>query len=252
MSLTKQLRLSPTTGLGLFRDCPRCFWLHYNTGVQRPRGIFPSLPGGMDLVIKDYYDHYRGDLPPELKGKVKGTLLTDMSLMNTWRNWRTGMEYHDESRNAVLFGALDECLMLNGKYIPLDYKTRGSEPRDGDSERYYQTQLDTYGLLLQANGYPVEKFAYLVYYYPEQVGEEGAVKFNVYPIELTLDPNRAKKIFEEAVATLRGGEPTSSANCEYCTWEGKRRAVLQSTHNKPLTTRTRVKKITPKQSTLGF
>src|SRR3989344_3937655 len=67
------IRLSPSTGLNLFRDCPRCFWLHYNKNVHRPRGIFPSLPGGMDLVLKDYFDQFRGSLPPELEGKVRGT-----------------------------------------------------------------------------------------------------------------------------------------------------------------------------------
>jgi len=53
------LRLSPTTGLSLFKECPRCFWLHFNKNVHRPRGIFPSLPSGMDLVIKNYFDRYR-------------------------------------------------------------------------------------------------------------------------------------------------------------------------------------------------
>ncbi|ODS30309.1 MAG: hypothetical protein SCARUB_04585 [Candidatus Scalindua rubra] len=88
------IRLSPTTGLNLFRNCPRCFWLHYNKQVRRPRGIFPSLPGGMDLVIKKYFDRYRGKLPPEIEGKVEGCLMPGVELMNKWRNWRTGLEYH--------------------------------------------------------------------------------------------------------------------------------------------------------------
>src|SRR3989344_4288652 len=144
----KPLRLSPTSGLNLYNDCTRCFWLHYNGRVPRPRGIFPSLPGGMDLVIKDYFDEYRGALPPELQGRIKGDLMKDVNLMNQWRNWRTGLEYFDKQRNAVLFGALDECLVHDGKYVPLDYKTRGSAPNDGYSERYYQTQLDAYALML--------------------------------------------------------------------------------------------------------
>ena len=41
----------------------------------RPRGIFPSLPSGMDRVIKTYFDHYRGSLPPELVGEVEGKLI---------------------------------------------------------------------------------------------------------------------------------------------------------------------------------
>ena len=218
MEKEKLSRLSPTTGLSLFRDCPRCFWLHYNKDVHRPRGIFPSLPGGMDLVIKDYYDQYRDSLPPELEGKVDGVLMPDVDLMNRWRNWRTGLEYNDPVLNATLFGALDECLIRGKLYIPLDYKTRGSALRDGDSEKYYQTQLDTYALLLQANGYPPADYAYLVYYYPKQVLENGVVKFNVKPVRLSADPERVRKIFEAAVKTLRGPLSAQHSDCEYCTW----------------------------------
>ena len=119
----------------------------------------------MDLVIKSYFDKYRGNLPPELENKVSGSLMPNISLMNKWRNWRTGLRYYDRKLDAELFGALDDCMVFNGKYVPLDYKTRGSEPKDGDSEKYYQTQLDSYALLLESNGYETAGFAYLVYYY---------------------------------------------------------------------------------------
>lgn len=213
------IRLSPTTGLGLFAQCPRCFWLHYNKGVHRPRGIFPSLPSGMDLVIKSYFDKYRGSLPPELEGKVEGVLLPDVNLMNQWRNWRTGLEYQDKEREAVLFGALDDCLVLaDDALIPLDYKTRGSSPIEGDSEKYYQAQLDTYALLLAENGYKAGSFSYLVYYFPKEVKESGVVLFEIKPVKLETDLVRAKKRFEEAVDLLKGPVPEKHSDCEYCSW----------------------------------
>jgi hypothetical protein len=232
-------RLSPTTGLNLFRECPRCFWLHYNKRVQRPRGIFPSLPGGMDLVIKKYFDRYRGTLPPEIEGKVEGSLMPDVELMDKWRNWRTGLEYYDKDLDAVLFGALDDCLIdedpsvspspngIAGRagqayYIPLDYKTRGSAPKYGDSERYYQTQLDAYGLLLSTNDYKTRNFAYLVYYYPIEVGENGLVKFDIKPVKVETDIERAKNTFCTAVELLRGPMPEHNNNCEYCCWLSNR------------------------------
>ncbi len=216
----KMIRLSPSTGLNLYRECPRCFWLHHNKGIHRPRGIFPSLPGGMDLVIKDYMDSFRkrDTMPPELAGQVEGKLMTDLVLMNKWRNWRTGMEYKDTAMNAVLFGALDECLFDNGTYIPLDYKTRGSAPKEGDSERYYQTQLDAYTLLLSENGYPTKNLAYLLYYFPHEVKQNGEVTFRTKVIRLSTDVARAKKLFSEAVRVLRGAIPKRHSNCEYCTW----------------------------------
>ncbi len=216
------IRLSPTTGLNLFRECPRCFWLHFNKKVQRPRGIFPSLPGGMDLVIKKYFDRYRGTLPPEIEGKVEGSLMPDIGLMDKWRNWRSGLEYHDKALDAVLFGALDDCLIDDDYYIPLDYKTRGSAPKYGDSERYYQTQLDAYGLLLSTNDYKTRNFAYLIYYYPMEAGENGLVKFDIKPVKVGTDLERAKNTFCDAVKLLRGPMPERYDDCEYCCWISNR------------------------------
>lgn len=52
------IRLSPAS-LNIFLDCPKCFWLEKNKSIKRPRGVFPSLPGGMDPVIKTYFDFGR-------------------------------------------------------------------------------------------------------------------------------------------------------------------------------------------------
>mgnify|MGYP002354820650 CR=1 FL=1 len=217
--MKKIIRLSPSS-LNLFFECSRCFWLQMNENIHRPRGIFPSLPGGMDLVIKDYFDKYRekNELPPELQGKIEGNLFYDHKLLDKWRNWRTGLEYTDENLGVTLFGALDDCLQINDKCAPLDYKTRGSAPKDGDSEKYYGNQLDCYSLLLQENGYPVGEFGYLVYYYPEYVEENGTVVFNVKPIKLKIDPNRAKKTLRDAIKLLTEPIPPQHTECEYCIW----------------------------------
>lgn len=216
----KPIRLSPST-LGLYRDCPRCFWIELNPKVKRPRGIFPSLPGGMDLVIKDYFDLYRGSLPPELEGQIEGVLFDDADLLKKWRNWRTGLTYTDENLNAQLFGALDDCLLIDGKqYTPLDYKTRGSAPKEGASEMYYQHQLDAYAFLLNENGFEAASFAYLVYYYPKEVHEGGLVQFHVDPVRVEVSTDRARKLFEGAVELLRGDMPKEHklGACEYAKW----------------------------------
>ena len=215
----KEIRLSPST-LNLFLECPRCFWLQLNENIHRPRGAFPSLPGGMDLVIKIYFDKYRekSKLPSEIEGKVKGELVRDQALLNKWRNWKTGLRYKDESLGTVLFGALDDCLEEDGKYFPLDYKTRGSAPREGDSEKYYGNQLDCYALLLEENGYPVGEFGYLIYYYPKEVKERGTIIFDIEPVELKINTERARKTLSDAVKLLHGHIPPHHSECEYCIW----------------------------------
>lgn len=218
--MSEKIKLSPTSGLTLFLECPRCFWLRYNEGVHRPEAIFPSLPGGMDRIIKNYFDSFRqkNQLPPELEGKVEGKLLNDQALLDEWRNWRKGLSYEDQLLDATLTGALDDCLIDDGYYIPLDYKTRGTAPKEGDSEEYYQTQLDTYVFLLKKKGYKVKELAYLIYYFPEGFVENHLVKFNVEVVRVETDSERCYKIFTDAVNCLKGPIPKSHTECRYCAW----------------------------------
>jgi len=212
---------SPTT-LNLLFDCPRCFWLHFNRGIVRPRGIFPSLPSGMDRVIKDYYDTYRKkkELPPELEGKVEGHLFEDTATLEEWRNWRKGLQYQDDRLGAVLKGALDDCLVKEAHYIPLDYKTKGSPPTQADAERYYQNQLDCYSFLLEANHRPTCSLGYLVFYSPGKVGPKGAVQFQINPLKIETDPLRAQQTLERAMKLLVGDMPKETGRCEYCEYTG--------------------------------
>ena len=219
----RQIKLSPSS-LNLFLDCPRCFWLEKNKNIKRPRGIFPSLPGGMDLVIKSYFDRYRlkNELPPEINGKVTGKLLVNMSMIEKWRSWHaTHLCYEDKSISAILSGALDDCLTDNEFYIPLDYKTRGSDLTE-DPRKYYQTQLDCYCLILEASNYKTKGLAYLVYYWPIEVSENGLVRFHVEPIKIETNMESAKKVFRDAIISLTRAIPKASPNCEYCNLEATR------------------------------
>ena len=58
-------KLSPSQ-LNLFKECPRCFWLHHHKVWKRPAGIFPSLPSGMDRILKAHFDKFmeKGQMPP--------------------------------------------------------------------------------------------------------------------------------------------------------------------------------------------
>lgn len=218
--MTEPRKLSPST-LNLFLECPRCFWLDKVRKVKRPRGIFPSLPAGMDREIKNHFDKYRSKnlLPPELGGvQFEGVrLFQDQAKLDRWRNWKTGLEYRDADA-SILSGALDDLLVKRDQYIPFDYKTKGSPTSEAEAVRYYQNQLDCYALLLEANGFSLEGYGYLLYYSPKAISEHGNALFELQAIKVATDPRRARHTFSMALKLLRGPVPPVNAGCEYCAW----------------------------------
>jgi len=215
----KQVTLSPSA-LNLFKNCPRCFWLEKVKNIKRPRGIYPSLPTGMDRVIKTYFDTFRGRglLPPELQiDAFKGIRLYDnQAQLELWRAWRTGLRY--EKDGEVLSGMLDDLLVKDDVYIPFDYKTKGSPTNEADATKYYQTQLDCYALMLEGNGLKTAGYGFLLYYSPKEVGENGRVSFEIQPIRIETDTKRAEQLFHQALSILTGRAPESAGDCEYCGW----------------------------------
>jgi len=212
------MRLSPST-LNVFKECPKCFWLEHAKDIHRPRGIFPSLPGGMDLLIKKYFDKYRnvGKLPPELEGKIDCQLFPDQELLNKWRSWRSALAYEDPQSGAVLSGMLDDLGVKDKKYVPLDYKTRGFDVKEG-GEEFYRNQMNCYALLLRENGMPIAGHAYLLYYIPKEVAERGMTRFDVVPKRMDVNADDALKTVRDAVALLNGPMPKDHSECQYCAW----------------------------------
>ena len=225
------MQLSPSK-LNVLNDCPRCFWIE-GTLAKRPRGIFPSLPGGMDRVFKVYFDQFRGSLPGILKEQLPMHALYDnQANLKRWRFWKGGLTATVQTRHGqvTLIGALDDLLINTetGQHEPLDYKTKGSEPKD-DGRQYYQTQLDCYALMLEANRMPVSGKAHLVYFWPEKVvGETNWTSPDITcgAALYTLDasPTRAKELIEKAAGILSMLKPPEqSETCEYCTFHKNRR-----------------------------
>ncbi|MBN1544924.1 PD-(D/E)XK nuclease family protein [Candidatus Woesearchaeota archaeon] len=209
-------KFSPST-LSLLKDCPRCFWLAFRKGVKQPAGIFPSLPGGMDRVLKKYFDGFRGHgLPPELSSLKGVELFADSDKLSEWRNNWKGIQWTDKKGN-IFRGAVDDILQKGSKLIVLDFKTRGAAVKE-ETPGYYQDQMDIYNLLFRKNGIQTEDYAYLLFYYPDKVGKDSNVHFNTELIKLKTDVKNAEKIFKEAVKVLEGPEPPASEECEYCAY----------------------------------
>jgi hypothetical protein len=211
-------KFSPSS-LSLLKECPRCFWLQFNKSIKRPAGIFPSLPSGMDRILKDHFDRFmkKGELPPELQklnGKVK--LFDDEELLKIWRSNFKGIQWTDKKGN-LFRGAVDNILVKGKKLIVLDYKTRGY-PLKEDTHEHYQDQMDIYNLLLRRNNYQTEDYTYLLFYHPNKIHDNGDVDFHAELVKIRVNIENAKRIFKKAVDVLEGELPAPSDECDYCKW----------------------------------
>ena len=212
-------KLSPSS-LNLLEDCPRCFWLYIIKKISRPAGAFPSLPSGVDKILKEHFDRFmeKGKLPPELKHINGYKLFDDKELLKKWRSNFKGIEYLDEKSGILLRGAVDNLLVKDKKLVVLDYKTRGYALKE-DTAHHYQDQLNIYNFLLRKNGYETEDYAYLLFYMPEKVLKTGEFVFDTKLVKMDIHVDNAEKLFDNAVKVLNGKEPKSSDNCKFCEWK---------------------------------
>ncbi|MEX1068515.1 MAG: PD-(D/E)XK nuclease family protein [Patescibacteria group bacterium] len=213
-------KVSPSQIGGLL-ECPRCLWLEFNEKVKRPRGIFPSLPGGMDLILKDYFDSFRGKgLPPEIEGKITDARLYDGDLekFKVWREinfGRGGLTAEFPQFEMTLRGAIDELLVNKaGEYVPFDFKTRGF-PLKEDTHKHYQHQLDLYTLLFRENGMKPAAYGYLLFFWPKEY-KDGQTSFNTELVKMEVSPENGLKLLEKAHQIITGPKPEAHQDCEFC------------------------------------
>jgi len=209
-------KLSPSS-LNLMINCPRCFWLTLHKKWKRPAGIFPSLPSGMDGILKVHFDAFmeKGILPPELSEnkECKGMkLFSDKELLKEWRSNFKGIQWKDRKGN-ILRGAVDNILVKGKKLIVLDYKTRGF-PLKEDTAEHYRLQMDIYNFLLRKNGYDTEDYSFLLFYVPKEVLKGGEVVFDSFLVKMRVSVGKGEAIFKKAIKLLNSECPNNG--CEWC------------------------------------
>lgn len=230
-------RLSPSS-LGLLRGpnpCRRCFWdaVRGDKDDHRPRGAFPSLPGGVDARLKDYADSWRGRTPPELVGHVQdGKLWGSIEEIKQLRAWNSSgaptLLVETAHGQARLVGGHDDLLVHDDRrFSQLDCKSKGTRPKDSGAV-YYQHQMDLLALLLDSNGKPSSGSAYLWYWYPVTTIRVASslridgLTFESAVFRLDTDLTRARALVDEGMRVLSEALPALNPRCEYCRYRGAR------------------------------
>lgn len=223
------MRLSAST-LNQFNDCKKCFYQDKILKTPRLRGIFSSLPNGMDAIFKKEVNLKRsaGEVAFENeKGKHK--YFNDQDLIKKWQHWASGLKWEDGEGNEMI-GALDDVLVNeHGLLVPFDFKTKGTESSKEYIEKYYQLNMDIYALLLSTHA-PTADYAIVESCSPKEI-KGNQVEFLRESFVIETDLRRAKFTFAQALLTLKSDVmPPASRNCEYCSYVAKINALQVATN----------------------
>lgn len=200
------------SGIENLERCPRCFWLQYNKRIYHPEGIISRLANRFDIVLKNYFNIFRplGELPPMVKDKLEGRL----------ENPFQEKYFYRVNEKYGFLGKLDECLINEkGEYIPIDFKTASSDPRDRETLTAYQSQIDDYIFLMDKEGKKVAGFGYLIYFFPD----EGKLLHDGFPmimhvVKINGNPSNTTKRIAHAIEVIEKTIPNPNTNCPFCSW----------------------------------
>lgn len=199
------------SGIEGMNRCRKCFYLQYKFKIYHPEGFQSRLANRFDTVLKAYFDIYRklGTLPPFVEGELKGQLQNPF--IETY--------FHSIDSSYGFLGKLDECLIHDGKYIPIDFKTSSSDPREKDILSAYQNQIDTYAFLLQQNKKEPAGYGFLIFFYPDLATEikSGFPMIN-HIVRVDAHPEHVHDRIQRAVEVLQGKMPDPNPDCQFCSW----------------------------------
>jgi hypothetical protein len=193
--------------------------------------------------MKNYYDAFRGALPPILKAlipqvpELEGFVLhADLRWINGLRDWKGGLIYTLKIDDQVykIAGAIDDLLVRveDGAIAILDGKSKAKKPEPGEGAKYYSNQMDAYDLIFSRSGFPTTKLAFLHYVTPVSFADgdlavpSAVMTFDNTVQKLEADGDRALALIHEIHKIImshpdRSSPPKSGGGCDFCNWAGR-------------------------------
>jgi len=217
------IRLSRSK-IELLFDCPRCFWLYAGKGIARPFGAPYTINNAIDYLLKQEFDEHRklGTPHPLITREGIDALPFNHPDIDKWRHNFTGIQFHHELTDFLVFGAVDDVWVdSQGNLIVVDYKASGA--KEGELYDSYKRQMEVYQWLLRQNGFKVLDRSYFIYcrVNKDDGFEDGQLTFGikVQPYDGNADWVDSKLI--EAKLILENKIPESSEQCVYCRYMKK-------------------------------
>lgn len=220
------------SGIELFQECARCFYLNNVKGIRRPSGPPFNINKAVDTLLKKEFDFHR-------RGKTSHPLMEQYGIdavpyqhekMDEWRENFKGVQYLHEPTNLLVTGAVDDIWEnKKGDLIVVDYKAtakNGEINLDAEWQMGYKRQLEVYQWLLRGLDFSVSDTGYFVYCNGRTDREafDGKVEFDVVVLPYTGSDKWIAGTLHELKKCLESEEmPEVGDECEFCGYANARK-----------------------------
>jgi hypothetical protein len=157
------------SGIELFLECPRCFFLNHRLGIRRPSGPPFAINSLVDRLLKKEFDFHRvaGSAHPLMHQYGIDAVPFQHPKIDEWRANFKGVQYLHLPTNLLSTGALDDlwCNPAN-ELLVVDYKATakaGEVTIDADWQQSYKRQMEVYQWLVRKQDLKVSDTGYFVY-----------------------------------------------------------------------------------------
>lgn len=218
------------TGIELFLECSRCFYLNHRFGIRRPSGPPFNLNSLVDRLLKKEFDVHRVNATthPIMSQYGVDAVPFQHAKIDEWRENFKGVQTLHAATNLKVTGAVDD-LWINpaGEVIVVDYKSTAKNSEvtiDADWQMAYKRQMEVYQWLVRQQGITVSNTGYFVYCNGQDAEAfNGRIQFSLKVLPYTGDDCWIEGTLVDLKTCLMGEEiPDPPNDCEFCGYASAR------------------------------
>lgn len=225
---SKQSFTVSRSGIDLFVQCQRCFYIDKRLGTARPPGFPFSLNSAVDTLLKKEFDAHRakGIAHPLMKKYGIDAVPFAHEELVAWRDsLRRGIQYLHAPTNLLIRGGVDDVWVApSGELHIVDYKatSKTSEVNlDAEWQNGYKRQMEIYQWLFRKNGFKVSDVGYFVYCNGNTDKEafDAKLEFDIKILPYSGDGDWIEETIRNLHKCLMANTlPEKSLDCDYCAY----------------------------------
>jgi CRISPR/Cas system-associated exonuclease Cas4 (RecB family) len=218
------------SGIELYLECPRCFYLNHRHGIRRPSGPPFNINSLVDRLLKKEFDIHRVNKTahPLMRQYGIDAVPFQHPEIDRWRENFKGVQVHHAPTNLIISGAVDDLwINPNGDVIVVDYKATAKDGEvniDAEWQMAYKRQMEIYQWLVRGQNLTVSDIGYFVYCNGQDAEAfDGRIEFTVKLLPYTGSDHWVEDVLYSLKSCLMSDEtPNRPPDREFCGYAAAR------------------------------